>query len=90
MHLNYERNLDEDAITDLSYKECLDVVRGLETVKKRHLRNSPIVEKTAILMHRNRVRDVAWLSQMIEAMADRLLEESRLSPTIVEHPAPIF
>ncbi|MCJ7522755.1 MAG: hypothetical protein MUP21_11155 [Dehalococcoidia bacterium] len=88
MHLNYERSHHEDLVPDLSYKECLDIVRSLETVKKLHLRNSPIIEKIAVLMQQNRVRDLTWLSQLIEDTADRVLGESRLSSMIAEHPTP--
>lgn len=79
MHLSYERYLDEDSTPDLSYKECLHIVRGLEAVRKRHLRNGPVVEKVATFMQRNRVRNLAWLNQLIEDMAARVLGDSKPS-----------
>lgn len=88
MHLNYERKLPEDSTGDFSYEECLHIVRGLETVKKRRLKNSPVVEKIAALMQQNGVRDMAWLSQLVEDMADRVLGESKLSSPRVELPKP--
>jgi len=84
MHLNYDRKHLEDLTTEFSYEECLHIVRGLETVKKRRLKNSPVVEKIAALMQQNGVRDMAWLSQLVEDMADRVLGESKLSPSGVE------
>jgi hypothetical protein len=88
MHLNYERSLLEDSTAAFSYEECLHIVRGLETVKKRHLKNSPVVEKVAALMQKNGVRNMALLSQLIEDMADGILGESKPSSARVEQPEP--
>ena len=86
MHLSYGRYFDEDVITDLSYEECLHIVRGLEAFKKRHLRNGPVVEKVATFMQRNRVRNLAWLNQHIEDMASRELGGSKPSSGRLQHP----
>ena len=90
MRFNYQRNLYEDTTPDLTYKECLNIIRGLETVKKHHLRNSPVVENMATLMHQRKVRDLAWLSQLIEDTANKVLVESKLPSTDVEHSKPSY
>ena len=53
MRQPYEQNLDLNYKPELSYEDCLRIVKGLEAVRKCHLTNSPIVERAARFMQRN-------------------------------------
>ena len=86
MRTSYERYLDEDRTPELSYEECLQIVKGLEAVRKYSLSNSPIVEKVAILMQQSRFRNLAWLNQLIENTAVRMPGDSKGSSVNAGHP----
>ena len=89
MRQPYEQNLDQSYRPELSYEECLRIVKGLEAVRKCHLTNSPIVERAARLMQRNRIHYLPALNHFIEDMAAKVLENVEQSSAIVEHPKPI-
>jgi hypothetical protein len=86
MRQPYEENLDQNFKPELTYEECFRIVKGLEAVRRRHLVNSPIVQKTAGLMQRHRIYNLPALNQLIEDMADNALENVEQSSPILEHP----
>lgn len=61
--------VDEDLTTELSYEECLHIVKGLEYVRRSKLAKSPIVELAARLMQQNKIRHLPSLNQFIEDVA---------------------
>lgn len=85
MRQPYEQNLDQNYKPELTYQECLRIVRRLETVRKCHLTSSPIVERAARLMQRNKIHHLPSLSLFIEDMAAKALEDTKQSSAIVEH-----
>lgn len=74
MRQPYEQNIDLNYKPELSYEECLRIVKGLEAVKSCHLLNSPIVEKAARLMQLQRIHYLPALNQFIEDMAAGVLK----------------
>ena len=88
MRQPYEQNIDQNYKPELSYEECLRIVKGMEAVRKCHLTNSPIVEKAARLMQRNQIHHLPSLNLLIENMAAKVLENVAQSSTIVEQPKP--
>ena len=89
MRQPYEQNLDQNFKPEFTYAECLQIVKKLEAVRKCHLTNSPIVERAARLMQRNRIHYLPALNHFIEDMAAKVLENVEQSSAIVEHPKPI-
>jgi hypothetical protein len=57
----------------------------MEAVRKCHLINSPIVERAARLMQRQRIHYLPALNHFIEDMAAKVLENVAQSSAIVEH-----
>ena len=86
MRQPYEQNIDQNYKPELSYEECLRIVKGMEAVRKCHLTNSPIVERAARLMQRNRIHYLPALNHFIEDVAAKVLENVAQSSAIVEHP----
>ena len=86
MRQPYEQNIDENYKPELTYEECLRIVKGMEAVRKCHLVNSPIVEKAARLMQHQRIHYLPALNHFIEDMAAKVLENVAQSSAIVEHP----
>jgi hypothetical protein len=76
MRQPYEQNIDQNYKPELTYEECLRIVKGLEAVKTCHLTKSPIVEKAARLMQRQRIYHLPSLNQFIEDMAAKGLNEA--------------
>ena len=76
MRQPYEQNIDENYKPELTYDECLRIVKGLEAVRSCHLINSPIVEKAARLMQRHRIYDLPALNHLIEDVAAKTLKNS--------------
>jgi len=89
MRQPYEQNIDQNYKPELTYEECLRIVKGLEAVRSCHLINSPIVERAARLMQHNKIHHLPSLNLLIEDMAAKLLQGTEQSSTIVEHPKPI-
>ena len=89
MRQPYEQNLDQNFKPELTYEECLRIVKGMEAVRKCHLINSPIVERAARLMQRNQIHYLPALNHFIEDMAAKVLKDTEQSSAIVEHPKPI-
>ena len=89
MRQPYEQNLDLNFKPELTYEECLRIVKGMEAVRKCHLVNSPIVERAARLMQRNQIHYLPALNHFIEDMAAKVLKDTEQSSAIVEHPKPI-
>jgi len=85
MRQPYEQNIDLNYKPELSYEECLRIVKGLEAVRACHLTNSSIVEKAARLMQRNRIHYLPALNHLIEDMAAKVLENIQQSSAVVEH-----
>ena len=85
MRQPYEQNIDQNYKPELSYEECLRIVKGMEAVRKCHLTHSPIVERAARLMQRKKIHYLPSLNQFIEDMAAKVLENVAQSPAIVEH-----
>ena len=85
MRQPYEQNLDQSYRPELSYEECLRIVKGMEAVRKCHLTNSPIVERAARLMQRKKIHYLPALNHFIEDMAAKVLENVEQSSAIVEH-----
>ena len=79
MRQPYEQNLDQNYKPELTYEECLRIVKGLEAVRSCHLINSPIVEKAARLMQRQRIHNLPALNHLIEDVAARALEDTKQS-----------
>lgn len=90
MRQSYDQNLDQNYKPELSYEECLRIVKGLESVRKCHLTNSPIVEKAARFMQRNRIHHLPSLNLLIEDMADKVLEDAKHSAAIVGLTNPVL
>ena len=76
MRQPYEQNLDQNYKPELTYEECLRIVKGLEAVRSCHLINSPIVERAARLMQRQRIHDLPALNHLIEDVAAKTLKSS--------------
>jgi hypothetical protein len=76
MRQPYEQNLDQNYKPELTYEECLRIVKGLEAVRSCHLINSPIVEKAARLMQRNQIHYLPALNHFIEDMAAKVLKDT--------------
>jgi hypothetical protein len=74
MRQPYEQNIDQNYKPELSYEECLRIVKGLEAVKSCHLINSPIVEKAARLMQHQRIHYLPALNQLVEDLAAGVLK----------------
>jgi len=90
MRKPYEQNLDDNYKPELTYEECLRIVKGLEAVRRCHLTNSPIIERAARLMQRQRIHYLPSLNHFIEDMAAKASENTQQSSAIVEHPNPII
>jgi hypothetical protein len=90
MRQPYEQNLDQNYKPELTYEECLRIVKGLEAVRSCHLINSPIVEKAARLMQRQRIHDLPALNHLIEDVAGKALKDHEWSSPLTEHPKPIL
>jgi len=90
MRQPYEQNIDLNYKPELTYEECLRIVKGLEAVRSCHLINSPIVEKAARLMQRNRIHYLPSLNLFIEDMAAKALEDTKQSSKALEQPKPII
>lgn len=86
MRQPYEQNLDQNYKLELTYKECLRIVKRLEAVRSYHLINSPIVERATRLMQRHRIHDLPALDHLIEDMAAKALKDTEQSSAIVEPP----
>ena len=86
MRQPYEQNIDQNYKPELTYEECLRIVKGLEAVRSCHLINSPIVERAARLMQHNKIHHLPSLNLLIEDMAAKLLQDTEQSSAIVEHP----
>jgi hypothetical protein len=78
MRQPYEQYIDQNYKPELSYEECLRIVKGLEAVRIHHLTKSPIVEKAARLMQRHKIHYLPSLNQLIEDMAAKTLNETNL------------
>ena len=85
MRQTYEQNLDQNYKPELTYEECLRIVKGLEAVRSCHLTNSPIVERAARLMQRNQIHHLPSLNLLIEDTAAKLLQDTEQSSAIAEH-----
>ncbi len=90
MRQSYDQNLDQNYKPELSYEECLRIVKGLEAVRKCHLTNSPIVEKAARFMQRKKIHHLPSLNLLIEDMADKVLEDAKHSAAIVGLSQPVL
>ena len=90
MRQPYDQNIDQNYKPELSYEECLRIVKGMEAVRKCHLTNSPIVERAARFMQRNKIHHLPSLNLLIGDMAAKLLEDTEQSSAIVGHPKPIL
>ena len=76
MRQPYEENVDRNYKPVLSYEECLRIVKGLEAVRSCHLTDTPLVEKAARLMQRQRIYDLPALNHLIEDAATKALKNS--------------
>jgi hypothetical protein len=90
MRKPYEQNLDDNYKPELTYEECLRIVKGLEAVRRCHLTNSPIIERAARLMQTKRIHYLPSLNNLIENMAARASENTRQSSAIPEQPKPVL
>ena len=90
MRQSYEHNIDQNYKPELSYEECLRIVKGLEAVRRCHLTKSPIVERAARFMQRNKIHHLPSLNKIIENTAARVLEDIKQSSPVVELPKPVF
>jgi len=79
MRQPYEQNIDQNYKPELSYEECLRIVKGLEAVKSCHLINSPIVERAARLMQHQRIHYLPALNQLIGDLAAGVLKDKEQS-----------
>lgn len=75
MRQPYEQNIDQNYKPELSYEECLHIVKGMEAVRRCHLGNSPIVERAARLMQLKKIHYLPSLNLLIEDMAAKALED---------------
>jgi hypothetical protein len=66
---SFTLHLDQDSTPELSYEECLHIVKGLESVRRCKLTGSPIIEWAARFMQQNRIRYLSSLNQFIEEVA---------------------
>ena len=89
MRQSYEQNIDQNYKPELTYEECLRIVKGLEAVRRCHLINSSIVEKAARLMQHNRIHNLPALNHFIEDIAAKGLNYTEQSSEIAEHPKPV-
>jgi hypothetical protein len=76
MRQPYEQNFDQNCNPELTYAECLHIVKGLEAVRRCHLTNSPIVDKAARFMQREKIYDLPALSHLIEDTATKPLQHT--------------
>ena len=76
MRQPYEQNLDQNYKPELTYEECLRIVKGLEAVRSCHLINSPIVDRAARLMQRQRIHDLPALNHLIEDVAGQAVKDN--------------
>jgi len=76
MRQTYEQNIDQNYKPELTYEECLRIVKGLEAVRSCHLINSPIVERAARLMQCQRIHDLPALNHLIEDVAGKALKDT--------------
>ena len=76
MRQPYEENVDRNYKPVLSYEECLRIVKGLEAIRSCHLIDSPIIERAARLMQRQRIHDLPALNHLIEDVAAKTLKNS--------------
>ena len=90
MRQHYEQNIDQNYKPELSYEECLRIVKGMEAVRKCHLTNSPIVEMAARFMQRNKIHHLPSLNLLIEDTAAKVLEDTKQSSLTLEQPKPII
>ncbi len=90
MRQPYEQNLDQNYRPELTYEECLRIVKGLEAVRRCHLANSPIIERAARYMQRNKIHNLPSLNQFVENMAAKALEDTKQSSLTLEQPKPII
>jgi len=88
MRQPYEQNIDQNYNPELTYAECLHIVKGLESVRTCHLIHSPIVERAARLMQRQRIHDLPALNRFIEDIAAKVLEDTKQSSNALEQPKP--
>jgi hypothetical protein len=89
MRQPYEQNLDLNYRPELTYEECLKIVKGLEAVRRCHLTNTPIVERAARLMQRKQIHHLPSLNIFIEDMAVRALQDMKNSTAIPEPQQPV-
>ncbi len=89
MRQPYEQNLDQNYKPEFTYAECLKIVKRLEAVRKCHLTNSPIVERAARFMQRNRIHHLPSLNLFIEDIAAKVLVDTKQSSPTLEQPKPI-
>ena len=89
MRQPYDQNLDLNYRPELTYEECLKIVKGLEAVRRCHLINTPIVERAARLMQRKQIHHLPSLNIFIEDMAARALQDTKQSLAIPESQQPI-
>jgi hypothetical protein len=90
MRQPYEQNIDQNFKPELTYTECLKIVKGLEAIRTYHLTHSPIVERAARLMQRNRIHHLPSLNLLIEDMAAKALEDTKQSSETLEQPTQII
>lgn len=76
MRQPYEQNLDQNYNPELTFEECLRIVKGLEAVRSCHLINSPIVERAARLMQHQKIHYLPALNHLIEDMAAKALKDN--------------
>jgi len=88
MRQTYEHNIDQNYKPELTYEECLRIVKGLEAVRRCHLTDSPIVEKAARFMQRNRIHHLPSLNRLIEDVASGVRQDSVQSSATMGHPKP--
>ncbi len=90
MRQPYEQNIDQNYKPELSYEECLRIVKGMEAVRTYHLTHSPIVERAARLMQHNKIHHLPSLNLLIEDMAAKFLKDTEQSSLTLEEPKPII
>jgi hypothetical protein len=90
MRQSYEHNIDQNYKPELSYEECLRIVKGLESVRRYRLANNPIVERAARFMQRNKIHHLPSLNLLIGDMAAKVLEDAKHSAAIVGLPKPVL
>ena len=85
MRQPYEQNIDQNYKPKLTYEECLRIVKGMEAVRTCHLTHSPIVERAARLMQRNKIHYLPALNHLIEDVAAKALKDTEQSSAVAEH-----